>query len=150
MGDYSDDLRKYHEDNDFFDAFMFVHTPGRLSKRHPFEQTIPKETNVNKTQIEREMDALRRQLTRLEEQLDKQSDFEVLRDLEEKTVISFEYAFHAGGILYSYAAIKAEGLWYATGPRSPKGYGNDEFISWLANAYEVRDLRVRGKGRSIR
>lgn len=128
---------------------LFAELFPQMSYEYARPTTITKGTDMNKYQIEREMDALRRQLARLEEKLQVQGKFEGLRDLEDGSVISFEYAFHAGGIFYSYAAIKVEGQWFTTGPRSPKGYTDDRFIEWLTEAYEVRDLRVRGKGRSL-
>ena len=36
-------------------------------------------------------------------------------------VITWRMRFHKGGLKYHYAAIKAKGLWYTTGPNSPKG-----------------------------
>lgn len=47
-------------------------------------------------------------------------------------VVWFERKFNQGGRLYTYAAVKAgDGLWYTTGPRSPKGYTWDALMEWL-------------------
>ena len=43
-------------------------------------------------------------------------------DFEDETVIRFDYKFRLSPKLYSYAAIKSSGLWYTTGPKSPKAY----------------------------
>ena len=50
----------------------------------------------------------------------------------ENSVIRFQKTFVKGGTKYTYAAIKAGGLWYTTGPKSPKGYTWNEFTAWLA------------------
>lgn len=55
-------------------------------------------------------------------------------DYEDGNVILFERQFQPGGRVYSYAAIKSEGLWYTTGPRSPKGFRWDELAAWWAEA----------------
>lgn len=107
------------------------------------------ETEMNRNDIERQMVALRRQLTRLEEQLEKQSEFEALYDVvDDGTVISFEYQFTDGGAIYSYAAIYTNGLWYTTGPRSPKGYTTNDLIRWLSEG-NVTDLRKRSMGKKL-
>lgn len=32
---------------------------------------------------------------------------------------------------YSYSAVRADGLWYVTGSRSPQGYTWDQFVNWM-------------------
>lgn len=54
-------------------------------------------------------------------------------DFLDGTVFKFSKKFVEDGIAYSYAAIKAGGKWYTTGPKSPKGYDWDEFILWLVS-----------------
>jgi hypothetical protein len=49
------------------------------------------------------------------------------------TVFKFSKKFVEGGDSYTYAVIKANGKWYTTGPKSPKGYDWDEFILWLVS-----------------
>ena len=49
------------------------------------------------------------------------------------TVVRFSKQFKQDGIRYSYAAIKAVGLWHTTGPRSPKGYTWEDFTMWLVS-----------------
>ncbi len=46
-------------------------------------------------------------------------------------VFKFEKQFVENGPSYLYAAIKAKGLWYTTGPKSPKGYSWIDFVLWL-------------------
>jgi hypothetical protein len=52
---------------------------------------------------------------------------------EDGNVITFMKQFAAGGIVYSYAALKAKGLWYTTGPKSPKGYTWDELLDFIGD-----------------
>jgi hypothetical protein len=75
-------------------------------------------------------DALRRQLAAIAEELDRLSS----RPDEPRagTVIQFAMQFQLHSTVYDYAAIKAgDGLWYTTGPRSPKGYTWDELLDWM-------------------
>lgn len=51
---------------------------------------------------------------------------------EDGNVLLFDRTFNDGKT-YSYAMIKAEGLWYTTGPRSPKGYSWDQIVAWLVD-----------------
>lgn len=47
-------------------------------------------------------------------------------------VIYFQKRFSPNSRVYDYAAIKAsDGLWYTTGPQSPKGYSWDRLIEWI-------------------
>ena len=58
------------------------------------------------------------------------------------SVIRWRMRFRKGGVKYIYAAVKANGLWYTTGPNSPKGYTWDELVSWLDNAHRVYGFEV--------
>jgi hypothetical protein len=63
-------------------------------------------------------------------------------DLVDGTIVQFWKQFTVGGREYMYAAIRADGKWYTTGPKSPKGYTWEEFTLWLvsgipASAYLV-------------
>lgn len=50
----------------------------------------------------------------------------------ESDLIYFRKRFNAGGKQYTYAAVRTEdGLWFTTGPRTPKGFGWDELIDWI-------------------
>ena len=57
-------------------------------------------------------------------------------------IIKFNVRFSSGGTKYSYAAIRAGGLWYTTGPYSPKGYPWDELLDWLDDKYKVSGFKV--------
>lgn len=80
-------------------------------------------------------DRLEREAARLSERiamLDNLPDEPELAD-GEPTVIYFARTFSKRGAKqYDYAAIKAgDGLWYTTGPRTPKGYKWPELIQWV-------------------
>ena len=49
----------------------------------------------------------------------------------EGAILAFSYQFPTGGTVYSYAAIRTNGLWSTTGPRSPKQYTWAELVGWL-------------------
>ena len=69
----------------------------------------------------------------LEERLGFISDYgeDNFTDLD---VLKFAKRFVKDGKLYSYAAIKVDGLWYTTGPKSPKGFTWDELVLWLVSS----------------
>lgn len=49
-------------------------------------------------------------------------------------IIQFQKRFHRNGQVYDYAAIRTDqGLWYTTGPQSPKGYEWTQLITWIFN-----------------
>jgi hypothetical protein len=50
---------------------------------------------------------------------------------EDGTVLFFKKRFSPTGKEYDYAVLKTDGLWYTTGPRSPKGYNWEELIGWM-------------------
>lgn len=53
-------------------------------------------------------------------------------------VVWFQHRFNTGSKKYTYAAVKAgDGLWYTTGPASPKGYTWDQLIDW--HMHEVNE-----------
>jgi hypothetical protein len=56
-------------------------------------------------------------------------------------VITFNYRFDKTGRNYSYAALFVNGLWYTTGPRSPKGYTWLELVAWWERG-KVSKLKV--------
>lgn len=60
---------------------------------------------------------------------------------EDGAVIAFRVRFMPRGPKYHYAAIRANGLWYTTGPTSPKGYGWDELVSWLDSMNKVTGFK---------
>lgn len=89
---------------------------------------------------EREMPATGRQefLLRRIEQM--QAELEKIEDMPSEpegmddgaNAILWDARFPGGTRTYSYAARKADdGLWYTTGPRSPKGYSWSDLINWI-------------------
>lgn len=59
-------------------------------------------------------------------------DEPVTTDPDGALVLWFERRFGGRGKVYTYAVVKAgDGLWYTTGPQSPKGYTWDQFVTWL-------------------
>lgn len=72
---------------------------------------------------------------------DHMSQIEHLQNLPEEpdvepAVIWFEKTF-ADGRTYTYAAVKADGLWYTSGPRTPKGYTWENLMTWVGVGTEV-------------
>jgi hypothetical protein len=51
------------------------------------------------------------------------------------------------GAVFSYAAIRVNGIWYTTGPKSPKGYPWEELLSWLDDPVpSPRPIEVLSRG----
>lgn len=81
-------------------------------------------------------DRLEREAARLSERIAMLDNLPEEPELDadgEPLVICFRRTFSKRGTRqYDYAAIKAgDGLWYTTGPRTPKGYKWPEFIQWV-------------------
>lgn len=82
------------------------------------------------------LEQLRRQIARLQDEEAKLAALpadpsERVKD-GEPCVVWFEKRFHRGGTVYTYAAVRAgDGLWYTTGPESPKGYAWERLIEWV-------------------
>lgn len=56
-------------------------------------------------------------------------------------VIYFRHQFKGSPKSYQYAALKCEdGLWYTTGPKSPKGYTWHELLLWLLETSHNTEL----------
>lgn len=68
-------------------------------------------------------------------------------DHEDGTVIAFRVQFLERCAWYEYAAIRVNGTWYTTGPRSPKGYTWEELIGWFDGAYRVSKIKTLREGR---
>lgn len=66
---------------------------------------------------------------------------------EDGTVIAFRARFNQGGRWYDYAAIRANGLWSTTGPRSPKSYSWADLVPWLDSLHSVKKFTVLRTGR---
>ena len=67
-------------------------------------------------------------------------------DHEDGTVIAFRVQLMAGDIWYEYAAIRVNGMWFTTGPRSPKGYTWEELTGWFDGAHRVSKIKVLREG----
>lgn len=90
---------------------------------------------VTKARLEQRLSALDREAARLAariEMLDNLPAEPELTDSGEPVVVIFKRSFIRDGQLYDYAAIKAgDGLWYTTGPKTPKGYAWGELVEWI-------------------
>ncbi len=65
-------------------------------------------------------------------------------------VIYFQKRFSPNSRLYDYAAIKAsDGLWYTTGPQSPKGYTWDRLVEWMFDGHEDLTIYCAKKFRAL-
>lgn len=53
------------------------------------------------------------------------------------TVVRFRVRFASSRVKYSYAAIRARGLWWVTGSKSPQGLSWEEFTDWLMTVGKV-------------
>lgn len=63
-------------------------------------------------------------------------------DWEDETVFRFDKQFRGSGVTYSYAMIKANGLWYSTGPKAPKGFTWSQMVDWWLQGIPVTDIWV--------
>ena len=67
-------------------------------------------------------------------------------DLPDGSVIAFLARFTPGGTKFKYSAIRCEGRWYTTGPRSPKSYTWDELTEWFESLDKVSKFGVLRTG----
>lgn len=63
-------------------------------------------------------------------------------DQEDGKILSWKMRFSKGSTKYLYAAVRTNGLWFTTGPRSPKGFTWAELTSWFDSAHKVYNLKV--------
>lgn len=95
--------------------------------------------NSKRAKVEAQLERHRKQAEYLEQKLAK---LEALPDEPEvddgePNVVWFTKVFQNGSKEYTYAATKAgDGLWYTTGPNSPKGYTWEKMIEWIAEGKE--------------
>ena len=88
-----------------------------------------KENDVNNREVlEAEAARVNKQLAALDALAQKYGE----DDFEDGTVLKFRYRFNgaARATKYRYAIIKANGLWYSTGPKTERGYTWDEMIAF--------------------
>lgn len=91
--------------------------------------------------LEAKADRLRVQADRLEAKVARLEALpdEPLVDEGEPNVIWFTKVFQNGSNLYTYSAVKAgDGLWYTSGPNTPKGYLWEALIEWIADGTEYQ------------
>lgn len=88
------------------------------------------------------VDLVNARLDRLEERLKESGVLLPEEPQTDGSVIVFQYRFNPSGVKYMYAAIRAKGLWYTTGPQSTRGYEWREFVEWLrkGNVTKARAL----------
>jgi hypothetical protein len=58
----------------------------------------------------------------------------------EGAVIRFKKQFRPDSTAYSYAAIKANGQWYTSGPKSTRAYSWLELVAWLVAGVPVTNI----------
>lgn len=108
--------------------------PGiiHVNFNEPFKTGTESESSTMRRPTKRE--ALEAQLLRISEalaELDRMPS-EPQKVDGQPTVIHFKKKFHENEREYPYVAIKApDGLWYTSGPKSPKGYTWDQLIEWF-------------------
>lgn len=68
---------------------------------------------------------------------------------DDNPVIQFQYQFRPGGTVYQYAAVKAGGLWYTTGPKAPKGFTWEQLCDWLSESTTNPCVRQAKKFRPL-
>lgn len=86
------------------------------------------------TSLSKLQDALLRQAAEVQAKIDYLDSLpkEPVWDDDKPNVIYFQKQFSEGGRFFDYAAIKAgDGLWYTTGPRTPKGFTWQQLIEWI-------------------
>jgi hypothetical protein len=92
------------------------------------------------TTADAQLRAERRNREAEEELARKRKAIEQFEDLTQSradgTVVRFRKAFSNGGTAYTYAAIKANGEWYTTGPRGT-AYSDENFCLWLVSGPEI-------------
>lgn len=92
-----------------------------------------KGTDMNRQQ---RLDMAQRTLERAQEQIDKLLNRKNEPRGKKRNVIFYRKTFD-NGITYTYAAVRAKGLWYTTGPKSPKGFTWDELLDWLGDDVKI-------------
>ena len=122
-----------------FDAGTWAHDQNHCDTCWQCKQickicTPKKEENVSINEVDLQL-RLEMEKRRLEEEVERKRQIvERLGDdiFDEGDVLAFTKQFTKDGMVYSYAAIKTNGLWYTTGPRGNK-YTWDEFVLWLVS-----------------
>lgn len=107
---------------------------GELTTAYDPHTVSANRPKSKREQLEAKMARHRREAERLEAKV---AELEALPgepevDEGEPNVIWFTKVWQNGTREYTYAAAKAgDGLWYTTGPNTPKGYTWDQLIEWV-------------------
>jgi hypothetical protein len=109
-------------------------------------------SSINMNAIERRKRQAEAAIQRAQAELDRLyrlPDEPVVED-DAPNVIYFQKRFSPNSRLYDYAAIKAsDGLWYTTGPQSPKGYTWDRLVEWMFDGHEDLTIYTTKKFRPL-
>lgn len=111
--------------------------PHRKRELITIDGVVTKETLKQKLQREaKEAEtailSLAGKLSRRQEQLKHLERFPDEDPFVDGTTLIFQKSFPSNpDQKYSYSAVRADGLWYVTGARSPQGLTWDAFISWM-------------------
>lgn len=94
-------------------------------------------SNMRNTRIESAMLTIERAQAKIDRLLSL-PDEPTTDDPDGALVVWFRHKFNTRSKSYTYAAVKAgDGLWYTTGPASPKGYTWDELMDWHESEVNV-------------
>ena len=84
-------------------------------------------------------DLLRQQMSALASEISRLESLPKEPKGDDDIVIFFEKSFRQEPRKWTYSAVKAgDGLWYTTGPRSPKGYTWQQLIEWIVGDEETQ------------
>lgn len=116
----------------------FGYNPDYMGQKHKYR---PAQERIIVNNRERRIEQAARTMERAQAQIDRLMslpDEPQTDDPDGALVVWFEHRFNPTAKAYTYAAVKAsDGLWYTTGPASPKGYSWDELIEWHLNERNV-------------
>lgn len=88
--------------------------------------------STRKDTLRRQLDTILEELNRLESRAEEPPTGSVIR---------FNMQFGGHGTVYEYAAIRcSNGLWYTTGPSSPKGYAWESLLDWMEDGTDAFQL----------
>lgn len=97
-------------------------------RKETLKQKLQREAKEAETAIL----ALAGKLSRRQEQLKHLERFPDEDPFADGTTLIFQKGFPSNpDTKYAYSAVRADGLWYVTGNRSPQGITWDEFVNWM-------------------
>jgi hypothetical protein len=113
-------------------------------------ETLRERLRRESRELEEAVTALAAQLDRRTKQLAHLDRFPESDPFADGDVIAFERNFPHGDQRYSYAAQRADGLWYVTGAKSPNGVSWDKLVDWMGLGVEqVYKLSDKGRRKVI-